>query len=105
MSDNLNDGEIILDSGQKATMLDGIVRVVPEPKPLPDHYFCMSVASHQDFDTPVLQACSDTYHSLTEFYKQLEALDYLLINIERVPGIRPGIRPAIHSGIPTSKEE
>lgn len=85
-------GEIRLGSGQKA-QLDpgGTVRVKSLDK-LPEHHFCMNVAHRRDFATPVTQVRSATYDALYHFLKQLEHLDYLLINIERVEGVAPGIQ-------------
>jgi len=73
-----------LESGQLAQMEDGgTVRVIA---PAQFHYR-MSVSSYKTPST--LEARSDTYEALFQFLTQLEALDYLLLNIERMEGTIP----------------
>jgi hypothetical protein len=91
MTDNIGfGGEMRLGTGQRAQLAPGgTVKVVGHDK-LPEHHFCMNVAHRRDFATPVTQVRSVTYDALVLFLKQLEPLDYLLINIERVDGAHTG---------------
>jgi hypothetical protein len=90
MSDSFgfSGGEIRLGSGQLAEIDAGVVRILsPElPVNVPDHHFCMTVAHARDLATSVSTIRSATYDALIAFLKQLEPLDYLLINIERAAG-------------------
>jgi hypothetical protein len=91
MSDNHASfgGEIRLGTGQIAQLQPGgTINVVSHDK-VPEHHFCMAVAHRRDFETPVTQVWSTTYDALVDFLKQLEALDYLLVSIERIDGIIP----------------
>jgi hypothetical protein len=82
-------GEVRLGSGQRAQLVPGgTVSVVSHAK-MPDHHFRMSVAHRRDFAVPVTEVRSTTYDALVSFLKQLEELDYLLVDIQRVEGLAP----------------
>jgi hypothetical protein len=86
--------EIRLRSGQLVQMNEGgTVEVVSPSKEIKVttsvHHYKMSVSYKQDYNKSVAQVCSDDYDSLIIFLKQLERLDYLMLNIERVEGIVP----------------
>lgn len=87
MSDHFN--AVRLGSGQLAQMQEGgTVRVIT-PKEIPQHHFRMSVANRRKHDEAVTEVRSATYDALVQFLKQLEKLDYLLLNIERIDGPVP----------------
>jgi hypothetical protein len=85
--------EIRLRSGQQVKMNEGgTVEVIPSPpkEVIVDpelHHYKMRVAFEKDHSKS-LMACSDDYDSLIVFLKQLEQLDYFMLNIERVEGTR-----------------
>jgi hypothetical protein len=73
-------GEVRLGSGQLAQLSPGgTVRVVQR-----EPYHQLSVAHRRDPATPVLHAHSATYEALIDFLKQLEVLDYQLLDLRRV---------------------
>lgn len=88
MTSNFSGGEIRLGSGQRAKLDEGTVKIVPpELPPEPQQFhFCMNVACGQDTATAVMHVYSGTYSALVAFLNQLEAIDYSLINIERIEG-------------------
>jgi len=82
--------EVRLGSGQLARMHEGTVRVIA-PKELPTYHFLMNVAHIDQHTEPVTAVRAPNYEALVQFLKQLEKLDYLLLNIERVDGEVPVI--------------
>jgi hypothetical protein len=79
-------GEVRLGTGQRAHLHPGGTVTV---RRMPEHHFVMNVAHQRDFTTPVTQVRSATYQALVDFLKQLEGLDYLLVDISRVEGMPP----------------
>jgi hypothetical protein len=99
MSDTFG-AEIRLGGGQLARMHEGTVQIVAssQPSETKPFYFRMTVTHKNDlgktrplYDTngnvrrPTQVSCAD-YDSLIGFLKQLESLDYMLTNIERITG-------------------
>lgn len=94
MSDDENyehpiSAKVRLETGQLAQIHEGTVRVI-SPTELPPHHFMMSV-SHltSEHKEGVAKVRAVNYESLLQFLKQLENLDYLLLNIERIEGAVP----------------
>ena len=74
--------QIRLETGQKAELEGGVVRVVRPPDETPHHF--KLTARHSSGG--LLNARSKNYRELVQFLAQLEALGYGMVNVSRVEG-------------------
>lgn len=95
----MESAEILLETGQRVHLREGMTQVVTTPSPKPFHY--KMTAEHNETLTkprdsdgrerkPIRVACECAdYDTLVNFIKQLEGLGYVMLNLERVPGEAP----------------
>jgi len=91
-------GEVRLNSGQLARMsAGGTIQVIEASKEKDTEYHFRMTVTHKDDigkprplnAKPTQASCAD-YDILIAFLKQLEGCDYVMTNLERVPGKQTG---------------